>query len=109
VKDIVTNDERPLASLRGQELLAFSGIARPQVFFSLLRELGAIVKHELPFPDHYRYSSEDLERIQRMSREEAVDMIITTEKDAVRLRPNPAVWSLRGEQGSVRKTHGKPW
>lgn len=100
LKDIMTGGEEPLASLRGRSLLAFSGIARPQAFFSLLRELGAGVMRELPFPDHYPFRSEDLERVRRTAREEAADMIITTEKDAVRLRSlDPSgVWSLRIEQ-----------
>ena len=100
VKDIMKDSEKPLSSLRGTALLAFSGIARPQTFFSLLRELGASVIHELPFPDHYRYSSKDLDRILHMAREAAADMIITTEKDAVRLRGlDPSgIWSLCIEQ-----------
>ncbi|HWR73120.1 MAG TPA: tetraacyldisaccharide 4'-kinase, partial [Nitrospirota bacterium] len=100
LKDIMTGDEKSLSTLRGMPLLAFSGIARPQAFFSLLRELDASVKKELPFPDHYPYRSEDLDRIRCMAREAAADMIITTEKDAVRLRGlDPSgVWSLRIEQ-----------
>lgn len=100
VKDIRAGGERPLSSLRGTSLLAFSGIARPQSFFSLLRELGARIRKEVPFPDHYPFRPEDLDRIQRMAREAAADMIITTEKDAVRLRDlGPSgIWSLRIEQ-----------
>jgi tetraacyldisaccharide 4'-kinase len=101
--DDMTGATRPLTALRGASVLAFSGIARPASFFSLLRDLGAVVRTELRYPDHYRYVASDLDAITRRATDEKLDMIITTEKDAVRLRPlkPKGIWSLRIEQQIV--------
>jgi tetraacyldisaccharide 4'-kinase len=84
--DVTTGERKPLSALRGAAVLAFSGIARPASFVSLLRSLGAEVKAELPYPDHYAYKSSDLAAIAQRAADERIDMIVTTEKDAVRLR-----------------------
>jgi tetraacyldisaccharide 4'-kinase len=98
--DDMTGITRPLSSLRGEPVLAFSGIARPASFFSLLRQLGAVVRTELAYPDHYQYKNSDMDVIIRKAADEAAGLIITTEKDAMRiraLRPR-GIWSLRIEQ-----------
>lgn len=76
-------ESKELSLLNGRTVLAFSGIARPEDFSSLLEEVGVKIKKELVFPDHHFYSSSDLERIQREAR--GVDFIVTTEKDLVKL------------------------
>lgn len=101
--DVMTGKARPLSSLRGERVLAFSGIARPASFFSLLRELGAVVRTELAYPDHYQYKDSDLDVIARKTADVMAGTIITTEKDAIRLkalRPE-GIWSLRIEQQVV--------
>jgi tetraacyldisaccharide 4'-kinase len=98
--DDLTGATRPLSILRGAPVLAFSGIGRPESFFSLLRDLGAIVRAELSYSDHYRYEEADLAVIMRKATNEKLAMTITTEKDAVRLRPlkPTGIWSLRVEE-----------
>lgn len=98
--DDLTGATRPLSILRGASVLAFSGIARPESFFSLLRDLGAIVRAEFSYPDHYRYGESDLAVITRKATDEKLAMTVTTEKDAVRLRPlkPTGIWSLRVEE-----------
>jgi len=71
---------RPIAG----RVLAFCGIARPASFFDSLRAGGADVT-AMSFPDHHAYSGRDLARI--TARAEGMDLIITTEKDLVRLDP----------------------
>jgi len=95
--NIVTNETRPLSSLRGTTVFAFSGIARPASFLSLLESLGAEVKSSCTYPDHHGYDKNDLANIFRQAADEQVNMIITTEKDSVRLhslRPE-GIWALR--------------
>ena len=53
---------------------------------SLLEALGADVVDRASFPDHYDYSAED---IRQLASREDVDMIVTTEKDAVKVKALP--------------------
>ncbi len=65
--------------------LAFAGIARPERFFDALRSLGWDVARELTFRDHHWFTSRDLQSIEIAARDAGASVIITTEKDAVRL------------------------
>ncbi len=66
--------------------LAFAGLARPDQFFQTLRDLGLTVVGTHSFPDHYAYTALDLADLaQRAASQGAV--LITTEKDAVKLPP----------------------
>ncbi len=97
IVNIMTEETKSLSSLEDVGVLAFSGIARPTSFASMLRSLGAVVKVELAYPDHYAYSKGDIADLLQRARNEKVNMIITTEKDAVRisdLKPN-GIWALR--------------
>jgi tetraacyldisaccharide 4'-kinase len=68
--------------LKGKNVLAFSGLGDNESFFNLLRDLGANVIHEIAYPDHYAYKQID---IKRGSSFEDIDLIVTTEKDAVKI------------------------
>jgi len=97
--DIRNTESRPLSALRGAGVLAFSGIARPASFTSLLRSLGADIKHEMVYPDHYIYKKSDMAAIFHKAGDVNAGMIVTTEKDTVRLRTlNPdGILALRIE------------
>jgi tetraacyldisaccharide 4'-kinase len=71
----------------GGSVVAVAGIARPERFFSDLRALGWPIARELAFRDHHPYSAGDIARIFRVAREQGADLIVTTEKDLVRLLP----------------------
>jgi tetraacyldisaccharide 4'-kinase len=76
--------------------IGFAGIARPSKFFATLRNEGARLIDTRAYPDHYRYS----ERQARSLLKEAKDynaMLVTTEKDYVRLEgePDSAVAELK--------------
>jgi tetraacyldisaccharide 4'-kinase len=91
---------KPLTDLRGSRVLAFSGIARPDSFTVMLRSLGADVAAICTYPDHFAYQRSDLAAVFRKAADEKVRMIVTTEKDAIRLKKLHAdgVWALRIEQ-----------
>jgi tetraacyldisaccharide 4'-kinase len=72
--------------VRGKRAFLVSGIARPAAFHATMTTLGAILAGTLPFPDHHPYSRSDLERITREAEAARTEWIVTTEKDAVRLR-----------------------
>jgi tetraacyldisaccharide 4'-kinase len=71
-------------SLDGARVLAFAGIGRPEKFFDTVRGQGATIVDSESFPDHHRYSRPMIDRL--LARAEAQDlMLVTTEKDAVKL------------------------
>jgi len=76
----------PAASLVGKSALIFSGIGDPDSFESLVRSQGLDVKLSLRFADHHNYSKGDFDRIIKCAREWNSGTLITTEKDAVRLK-----------------------
>ncbi|MGH7370137.1 MAG: tetraacyldisaccharide 4'-kinase, partial [Candidatus Methylomirabilaceae bacterium] len=77
--------ELPSHSLSGQRLMAFSGIANPRRFEATLARLGAVVLAHHAFPDHYAYSAADLEALSAAADKAGASMIVTTEKDLIRL------------------------
>jgi len=82
------SDGRALIALAGECVHALAGIGNPARFFATLKAAG-LEPIEHPFPDHHRYSAEQL----RFGDELAV---IMTEKDAVKcqaLAP-PNCWYL---------------
>jgi len=78
------DDGRTLSGVK--ELLLITGIATPQSLQRDLIDKGYKVKM-LPFPDHHRFTSSDLERINRTYAEmkQENSLVLTTEKDAARL------------------------
>jgi tetraacyldisaccharide 4'-kinase len=68
--------------LKGKKVLAFSGLGDNRSFFELLKSLGADVVREVIFQDHYTYRNKD---VKKLSSYNDVNLIVTTEKDAVKL------------------------
>lgn len=68
----------------GQKCLAFAGIARPDNFFSALRDAGMTSLTEIPLVDHQVYHSEIVEMLKKACHNHS--LIVTTEKDAVKLQ-----------------------
>lgn len=96
-RGIVGRDGRPTKRAGvGEEVFAFSGLARNAQFRDTLAAAGFRVKRFLSFPDHHAYGRGDLERI---AREAGGMSAITTEKDLVRLPDDVpfAVGALRVE------------
>ena len=78
-----------LEQLKGKTCVAFCGIASPESFKTMLLQQGVNVLDWNIFPDHHRYSQDDLDDAMKMFREQKVDYILTTEKDTARLRNTP--------------------
>jgi tetraacyldisaccharide 4'-kinase len=75
----MAGERAALTALRNQPLTALAGIARPEVFFTMLRARGLNVAQEVPLHDHADATSyRDL-----LSR--TAGPLICTEKDAVKL------------------------
>jgi len=83
--DLAGGEYRSPGCLLGRRLLAVSGIANPEGFHRTLTDMGAVPAGTLAFPDHYAYGPADIARMRRAAKEARADLIITTEKDAIRL------------------------
>lgn len=74
-------------------LWAFAGIARPERFFADLEAAGLELAGRRAFPDHHGYRARDLEEIDTAATASGAAGIVTTEKDAARLRAAPGAAS----------------
>jgi tetraacyldisaccharide 4'-kinase len=68
-------------------VVAFCGIARPEDFVDTLRNEGARVVDSVAFPDHHRYTAEDMQQLTESLQARTGEAFITTEKDAVKITP----------------------
>ncbi len=71
--------------MTGQRAVLFAGIARPAAFEATVKSLGVDVVGTHWWPDHHHYDGDDLLRLGRDSRYPPHDVLLTTEKDAVKL------------------------
>jgi tetraacyldisaccharide 4'-kinase len=103
--DVATGSTRTLESLRGTPVTAFAGIARPDAFVALVGSLGAAIKGSFIFPDHHSYTKADLEMLHRNAADNGSALLVTTEKDGVKIRTAaPAeIWALRIEMEVLEK------
>jgi tetraacyldisaccharide 4'-kinase len=85
--DVGSGDAVKLSGLRKGKVLALSSIADPSDFESMLAGLGLDLAARIALPDHHDYTEEDTAVVLSAAREVGADAIVTTEKDAVRLRP----------------------
>jgi tetraacyldisaccharide 4'-kinase len=96
------------SALAGRRVIALAGVASPTGFVMTLAGLGATVTELLAFPDHHPYTEADLLRVRSSARRAAVNCVVTTEKDWVRLREAPRlevelwVLSVRLDMGADR-------
>jgi tetraacyldisaccharide 4'-kinase len=79
--------EFPLTLLYRSKILTVTGIADPRGLYRLIHEWEGEIVDTLEFPDHYAYTARDWQQISRMAR--LVDLIITTEKDILKLTRFP--------------------
>lgn len=85
LENVFTGERLPLETLQDKWVACLSGIARPESFENSIKALGAKVEICRRFPDHHWFDQSELEEFYDRCGERAMDMIITTEKDAVRL------------------------
>jgi len=60
---------------------AFCGLGNPDAFFRDLRNWGVAVCEQIAFPDHHRYTEEDVLQIQLEAKRAGANAFVTTEKD----------------------------
>jgi tetraacyldisaccharide 4'-kinase len=68
---------------------AFAGIARPERFYSDLEHSGWKLVGRRSFGDHHHFSDREIEEVIRAANSSGAEVILTTEKDIVRLGFEP--------------------
>jgi tetraacyldisaccharide 4'-kinase len=81
---LLVADPAAAAGLAGRRIVAFAGIGRPDKFFATLAEIGAEIVARYAFADHHLYAADEIAGLRRLA-EEHDALIVTTEKDAVRI------------------------
>jgi tetraacyldisaccharide 4'-kinase len=74
-----------LSYLKNRRISAFCGIAHPERFMKTLLNLNFNIVGFLTFPDHCEYKNRELEKLAKFFNDTSAEILITTEKDAVKL------------------------
>ncbi len=74
------------SDVRGERALAVAGIADPEDFAASLRDLGFELVGLRGFADHHEFTDDDIAGLDADIRRLDASVVLTTEKDAVRLR-----------------------
>ncbi|HVY69038.1 MAG TPA: tetraacyldisaccharide 4'-kinase [Verrucomicrobiae bacterium] len=83
-EDVFTGERHGLEFLNGRKVGSLSGIAQPESFEQSLVKLGAELVYAKRFADHHRFSQQELLNVINRGKKRYAQMIITTQKDAVR-------------------------
>jgi len=72
--------------LKDKSITLITGLAAPIQLVKDLNKMSKVVNH-ISFPDHYNYKISDIEKLRKeISTQNTDNVIVTTEKDAVKLR-----------------------
>ena len=82
-----------LGDLRKKAVFAFSGIADNQKFLETLNLHCDTVVGFMGFPDHHVYRAKDFDDIIRAAKKQKADIILTTQKDGVKI-PGRMKWPV---------------
>lgn len=88
LEDVFSRERQPLSFLQDKWVGAISAIAVPETFEGSLEKLGARVEIRRRFSDHHRFNRKDVDKFMQRCVERDMELIVTTEKDAVRF-PRP--------------------
>jgi len=72
--------------LDGQKVFAVSGIGNPKAFEKTITDAGAIILEQMIFGDHHKFEQADLTKIINNAEEVKADILLCTQKDAVKLK-----------------------
>lgn len=84
----IDNPQRILSvdSFKGRPVMIFSGIGNSKGFENTILSLGINIACSIKFADHHDYTHYDIYKIAEEAKEKNLETIITTEKDAVKIR-----------------------
>jgi tetraacyldisaccharide 4'-kinase len=84
LEDVFSGERHQLDFLKGRKVASLSGIAQPESFEQSLVKLGAELVYSKRFADHHRFSQQEILNTINRSKKRQAELIITTQKDAVR-------------------------
>jgi len=76
-----------LSSFRGLRAVLFCGLAKPQAVLTTALNLGLDVVRFFQYKDHHEYRHRDIRDLEKAKRNHRADVIITTDKDWVKINP----------------------
>jgi tetraacyldisaccharide 4'-kinase len=83
-------------SFSGRSVFAFSGIGNHSGFLGSIRQLGVRIAGDRKFDDHHWYEQRDVEELLLGLKRSGADVLVTTEKDWVRMRDGIVPEMLQG-------------
>jgi tetraacyldisaccharide 4'-kinase len=83
-EDVFTGERHGLDMIRGRKVASLSGIAEPESFEKSLVAIGGAVVYSKRFADHHRFTQQEILNAINRSKKRQAEIIITTQKDAVR-------------------------
>ena len=90
IRETGTGREIPLEEVAGQTVIALSGLGNPAAFEDGLLALSPARVSPARFSDHHAYSSTDWRHLGQQVMATKASLVLTTEKDDVKLLPPPA-------------------
>ncbi|MEI7733220.1 MAG: tetraacyldisaccharide 4'-kinase [Verrucomicrobiota bacterium] len=84
-EDVYTGDRFGLDLVRGKKVASLSGIAQPESFENSLVRLHGELVYSKRFADHHRFTQQEVLNTINRGKKRQAEMIITTQKDAVRI------------------------
>lgn len=79
------NNKININNFKGKSVLLFSGIADNQSFENLVQKFDFTILDSIYFKDHNNYSKSDIDKIHSKYKRTNADIIITTEKDIIKI------------------------
>ncbi|MDP3789355.1 MAG: tetraacyldisaccharide 4'-kinase [Candidatus Omnitrophota bacterium] len=95
-KNVLSDEVVPLSYIKGKTVALVAGIANPEYFEWMIKNLGADIRERFYYVDHHLYSKEDVDGIVKRCRVADINIVITTEKDIAR-KSSPR--GLAGREG----------
>ncbi|MDB6110689.1 MAG: lpxK [Pedosphaera sp.] len=83
-EDVFTGERHGLDLIKNRKVASLSGIAQPESFEQSLASLGGIMVYSKRFADHHRFTQQEILNAINRSKKRQAELIITTQKDAVR-------------------------
>jgi tetraacyldisaccharide 4'-kinase len=83
--DLKTGEQGSIREFFGKAVVALAAIGNPQVFLRDLEHYQMNIQDRFIFRDHHHYTQDDLDRVLGRLRELQAAVVITTQKDSIRL------------------------
>lgn len=100
VREVKSGRSLPLDALDGQRVIAFSALANPAAFESMVGEMGGVLAARRRFRDHHAVTLSELAGMYTEAVQTSSVALVTTEKDAVKLQEletDIPIWAIQVE------------